>query len=298
MDVEKKFKLNMAALVVIVIVLIILVFLSATSGPFQKTEEKIPSDEGVLNTENLLKESEEEEDAVTTQEDTATESEQVLEEEGEDDVLATITFTDNQIPEEQLRPQYPDNDTDDEATYTVRLRASWSERLHPNWYPNGAHISPMVVWSHRLKNVIFKEDSIASDGMEIMAETGATQTLVKEIQKNILTGNVFSHTTGSVFNAPGEDKTQITATRNAPFITAVSMIAPSPDWFIAAQNILLYEDGRWLERVAVPAVLYDAGTDSGTTFTAQDDDTSPKNSIVKIKNAPSIPIASFEFVKE
>ena len=277
---------------IIVIILSILVFLSATRSPLQEGGETSPLDQGILDPETLFVEKEEEIDTITPAKD------QQTSQQGENNVLATITFSDNQTPEKQLRqPQYPANTQDDAMSYTVRMRASWSERLHPYWYPQGAHLSPMVAWSHRLKNILFRENGISSEGMEIMAETGATKTLVQEIQNNILAGTILTHNVGLVFNAPGENEIQIPMTKDAPYITVVSMIAPSPDWFITAQNIQLYEDGRWLERVNIPAVLYDAGTDGGTSFTAADIDTNPKKPITKIRNAPSVPIASFEFVK-
>ena len=230
-----------------------------------------------------------------TQESSTVESE--LPEET-DDVVATVTFSDNQIPEKELRQEdVAVNPTDDTVSYTVSIRASWSERFHPHWYPQGAHLSPMIAWSHRLKDVLFRENGIASAGMEIMAETGAPKTLVQEIQNGVLAGTIATHNTGTVFNAPGIDSIQMEMRKGTPYITVVSMIAPSPDWFIAARNIQLYQNGTWSERVQVPAVLYDAGTDSGADFTARDSNTDPQQLITKIRNVPSLPIATFEFIR-
>ena len=67
------------------------------------------------------------------------------------------------------------------------------------------------------------------------------------------------------------------------------MIAPSPDWFIATRNVELYKDGEWQESLTIPARLYDAGTDSGETFTAANDDTNPKEPIVGLENQPEPP---------
>ncbi len=300
MDVRKKFTLNMTTLIIIVIILSVLVFFSATSSP--GSQEPDPEQEPVnFDIETLFEETEEQEEiaqeTVTPPAETPpTDSPSPQEDE---DVLATITFVDNQPPEKQLRQ--PDAvltlSGDTTISYTVRLGVSWSKRLHPNWYPKGAHISPMVAWSHRLKDTVFRSNEIASKGMEIMAETGGTRTLVQEIQNITRIGAILSHGTGRVFNAPGEDATQITMARNVPYITVVSMIAPSPDWFIAARNVELYKNGRWLERVSVPAALYDAGTDSGPEFTSANDDTDPKEPISRLRNPPSIPIATFEFIR-
>lgn len=302
MDVRKKFTLNMTTLIIIVIILSVLVFFSATSSP--GSQEPDPEQEPVnFDIETLFEETTQEEQEETAQETIAppaeTSSTDSPDPQEDEDVLATITFVDNQPPEKQLRQ--PDAvltlPGDTTVSYTVRLHVSWSERLHPNWYPRGAHISPMVAWSHRLKDTLFQTGSIASEGMEIMAESGGTRTLVQEIENITRTGAILSHNTGRVFNAPGEDTIQMTMARNVPYITVVSMIAPSPDWFIAARNVELYKNGRWLERVSVPAALYDAGTDSGPEFTSANDDTDPKEPISRLRNPPSIPIAAFEFIR-
>ena len=288
---QKKFTLNMVTLVVIVIILSVLVFLSATRSPLSQQPEE--EQEVNFDAESLFK---------TAKEETAPETPLVPETPPaadpqsppiDGDVIATITFTDNQVPEKQLRPAAPSYLDGDEVFYTVRLHASWSERLHSGWYPQGAHLSPMVAWSHRLQNTLFKENSIASDGMEIMAETGATGTLQDEIKHAVRAGSILSYTTGSVFNAPGEDMTRILINKDAPYITVVSMIAPSPDWFVSVRNVRLYKNGVWQERVRVPAVLYDAGTDNGTEFTSVDSNTRPKQPIARIRNVPPRPYCLF-----
>ena len=295
MDVKKQFTLKMVGLFVAVIVLSVLVFFSATNDSFQQDDPVIDAGDSVA-----LPATEEEsfpEEVSDVQDSTVPD---VTLAEKQDDVVATVTLSESQAPEKQLRQQESaanDLIDDDTASYTVSLRASWSEQLHPHWYPQGAHLSPMIAWSHRLKDILFREHGVASDGMEIMAETGAPSTLVREIQNSILAGASATYATGSVFNAPGVDIIQMTMTQDAPYVTVVSMIAPSPDWFITARNVELYRNGEWLSQVHVPAALYDAGTDSGTTFTSEDDDTDPQQSISKLRNAPSRPIATFEFVK-
>ncbi len=276
MDVRKKFTLNMTMLIIIIVILSVLVFLSATRNPLQQEEGEVAP---ITTPETLF----EDEDEIQEIDNTAAENNTTEPQTPptEEEVLATITLKDNQTPEKQLRqPNLPIDANNGIAIYTIRLHASWSERLHPRWYPQGAHLSPMVAWSHRRKDTLFREGGTASEGMEIMAETGATNTLIQEIQSGIHTDAALTYATGTVFNAPGENITQITMERDTPHITVVSMIAPSPDWFITARNVQLYKDGEWVERVTIPAVLYDAGTDDGTEFTSKDSDTDPRESIM------------------
>ena len=180
--------------------------------------------------------------------------------------------------------------------YTVLMHISWSPALHGEWYPDGAHLSPMVVWSHRLENTVFTTGEPASDGMEIMAETGATGTLREELDTLGNGGYLFHYNTGTVTDAPGEDSTSLLLSPTAPYASAVSMIAPSPDWFVAVRNVKLFDNGRWITRKKVPAALYDAGTDGGRTFNARNSDTNPAEPITRFAGAPAVPVATFEFV--
>ena len=115
-----------------------------------------------------------------------------------------------------------------------------------------------------------------------------------EIEDYTNVGDVFGYSfdQGALFT-PGSREIQITASLGAELVTVVSMIAPSPDWFIAARNVELYKDGRWQESITIPARLYDAGTDSGETFNANDDDTNPKEPIVGLEDQPTPPLATF-----
>jgi hypothetical protein len=47
------------------------------------------------------------------------------------------------------------------------------------------------------------------------------------------------------------------------------MLAPSPDWITGVSSLSLCENGKWVETKAIPAEVYDAGTDDGRTYTAE-----------------------------
>jgi hypothetical protein len=64
------------------------------------------------------------------------------------------------------------------------------------------------------------------------------------------------------------------------------MIAPSPDWYVAGENISLFVDGQFVDTIMVDAISYDSGTDSGPSFTSSNDDTDPAETIQRISTAP------------
>ncbi|MCB9149802.1 MAG: spondin domain-containing protein [Caldilineaceae bacterium] len=63
-------------------------------------------------------------------------------------------------------------------------------------------------------------------------------------------------------------------------LTLVTMVAPSPDWFVGVHNLsLLDEHGEWLASGSVTLYPYDAGSDNGATYGAPNDDANPKQPI-------------------
>ena len=50
---------------------------------------------------------------------------------------------------------------------------------------------------------------------------------------------------------------------DSPLVTHVSMIAPSPDWFVGVNSLSLLEGGSFMSSVVIQLFAYDAGTDSG-----------------------------------
>jgi hypothetical protein len=171
------------------------------------------------------------------------------------------------------------------ARYKVEFIARWSASTHPNNYVSNAHFSPFVVYSRNSSpsSDIFQLGGISSGGMEQMAETGATALLNSEIDALISNNNVFKRAQGGVFDSPGSSSTELEFSQDYPNFTFVSMIAPSPDWFVSESHAV-FSEGDWLDRVELNVISYDAGTDSGTTLTAPDLDTQPKSGITTLRN--------------
>lgn len=61
----------------------------------------------------------------------------------------------------------------------------------------------------------------------------------------------------------------------------VKMI-PSPDWFVGVDSLNLCEGNRWKQGVTIDLQPYDAGTDSGFTFSSPNFPTSPAENITKV----------------
>ena len=105
-----------------------------------------------------------------------------------------------------------------------------------------------------------------------MAETGATGTLRAELAKD---GSVSDISTGSSIFGIGQNSFEVTAARGDDMISLVTMLAPSPDWFVGVRDVDLLGVDGWIDRLVLDLGNYDAGTDSGTGFRSPNADTDP-----------------------
>ena len=168
------------------------------------------------------------------------------------------------------------------ADYKVVFDAVWSKDNGHTVIPDGAHFSPFVAWTHTKDYKVFDSDgeTFATEGVKVMAETGAPEPLWTELEKAKQAGKVGAYVTGALLTSPGTKESTIKATQKYRYITVVSMLAPSPDWFVAVRDLELFADNQWQQGFTNQETsVYDAGTDSGTSFTAEDQPTEPRQPI-------------------
>ena len=177
-------------------------------------------------------------------------------------------------PEPEPEPECPDR-----ARYDVTFEAVWNRSSHGSRppFPSGAHFSRVVAAAHLPEVSFWSFGGIATSGIESMAETGSTSALCREIGAEAELGRSSTCMNGAEpsFRSPGSVSLQLKVTDALPRWTLVSMIAPSPDWFVGVSGMPLMEEGCWAERIEVDLIGYDSGTDSGTTFTAGNADVTP-----------------------
>ena len=149
---------------------------------------------------------------------------------------------------------------------------------------------------HKKDYTYFNDCQLASKVIEQMAESGSTSTLVSELQALIDNNEGLSTCIGSGLNTGvGTISIDITVNLDFPAVSLASMLAPRPDWFVACMNVnLLEEDGRFLIEKTVVGHVYDAGTEEGDTFSFNNDESCPQESIIEIVE---IPLGNGTFVK-
>ena len=183
------------------------------------------------------------------------------------------------------------------ANYAVTFEAAWSEETHPNAYPGAsAHFSPSVGVIHNSSVGFWAPGQAASRGIENVAETGSTSALNSEIAAVVSAGNALGVIQGSNFDSPGSQSYQFEAVADFPLFTHISMIAPSPDWFVGVHDLELLNEDGWVSEIVVDLRPYDAGTEDGNRFSINNSASSPLGVIERIDdNADSVLFESASF---
>ncbi len=173
------------------------------------------------------------------------------------------------------------------ATYTVTFDATWSAQTHPENFPGNAHFSGLVGGTHSGAATFWAEGSLATTGVQQMAEWGLQTTLAAEVDLEIAAGNAGEVILGDVlWNTPGQVSTSFTIQPEFSLVTLTTMIAPSPDWFAGVAGVNLLAQDQWVSELVVPLYPKDAGTDSGLNYTSGDQPTNPHVAIAAIGGSP------------
>ena len=199
-------------------------------------------------------------------------------------------------------PQGPGDGDNRVATYRVEFDATWSAATHPMSFPPNPHFSGLIGATHSNGFVLWTPGELATQGIENMAETGSKGALTAEIEAAIQAGTARAVLSGGgVSPSPGVVSLTFQIEEDAPLVSLVSMIAPSPDWFVGVRDLSLRENGEWVQSIAVDLLPYDSGTDSGPSFTSSNADTNPAVTIRRLDQAPlagGVPLGTFTFVRQ
>ena len=206
--------------------------------------------------------------------------------------------------ENDNNPTQPDPEPPLDARYSLTFTATWSAQTHPTDFPTSPHFSGLIGMTHNSNVMLFTEGETASDGIKNMAEIGSKNPLQSEIQDFITNGTGNSLIDGGgIGTSPGEVSLEFDIASSHPLVSVVSMLAPSPDWFIAVSNINLLESNEWVTSKTITVDIYDAGTDGGASYRSSDMPTVPRVPIFEITTPPLAvnnvvdPLGSITFTK-
>jgi hypothetical protein len=172
------------------------------------------------------------------------------------------------------------------ARYRVTFEATWDASSHPTDIPSNAHFSGLIGGTHRDTVSFWRDGGLATEGIRLMAERGRQTPLDLEVDAAIAAGHAQHLLVGDdVPVSPGRTSLEFEVSVSHPLVTLVTMVAPSPDWFVGVSGLSLLEGGAWVDRT-VDLYPWDAGTDSGATYRAADRATSPPEPIQRLTGFP------------
>ena len=189
-------------------------------------------------------------------------------------IFGLNTFVGSLIPTSALAQ------ADEQATYSIHFEATWDRNTphaHPmgeDGFPASAHFSALIGAVHNEDTALWREGEPATPGIEQMAESGTTSTLRTEAENE---AGVYTVIQGNAVSSSPGDSTiaDVALTSEFPQITLVTMIAPSPDWFVGVSGLNLFANGHWVNVASVELHAYDAGTEEGNTYSTTNPASNP-----------------------
>ncbi|MFD2178338.1 spondin domain-containing protein [Veronia pacifica] len=172
-----------------------------------------------------------------------------------------------------LSIRFGDETAPNSAVYKVTFSSQWNASSFPTNYPFNSELEPIFTVNHNASLSLFSLGSTATTGIRQFAETGNTNALrteVRRYQNQNLAGNITE-----LSPVGREVSFFLRVTQSQPSVTILASLFPSPDWFAAVSGQRLFQDEKWLDSATIQLAVFDAGTDSGETFTSP--------------NAPEIP---------
>ncbi|KAG7484599.1 hypothetical protein MATL_G00051520 [Megalops atlanticus] len=186
------------------------------------------------------------------------------------------------------------------ASYILVFTGHWSPQTFPKQYPvyrPPAQWSKLIAVTHNTQYRLWQEGAPASAGVRSFAELGVTVDLVKEARearKRRAVGTMYR--TAGIPSGVGHSSTELLLQPRNPQLSLMVKLIPSPDWFVGVDGLNLCEGDQWRQEVTLDLRPFDAGTDSGFTFSSPDYPTNPPENITQITSQnPSHPANSFYY---
>ncbi len=211
----------------------------------------------------------------------------------------------------------PNSTRAETVQYQLTVRNDWSQAHHKPGAPPFTsvvqpHFSHLGGGTHNSDLVVWEEGGMSSTGMVWMQETGwidqprNSNDLEDEFDDHIASGEAGSFIVYPIpnpwFPAGTDTVLEFDIQDSHPLITLVSMLGPSPDWFVGVSGLDLSDGNRWKELVEVDLYPYDGGSRSrDDEFALFGPEESPQLPIRRITDDDdtlllgSLPIGKFTF---
>jgi hypothetical protein len=205
--------------------------------------------------------------------------------------LITSCKKENVAPATMVENEPPIDST---ASYKIIITGTWAMPQHT--IPTNKHFTQFVGLIHSDDCSVYKLSSLATLGVENVAEIGNSTVLKTEMDGYISSGKALNKFFITPTGIAGTDSATISVNIKNARISFESMIAPSPDWFVGIDSYNLIQNGKWVTDMTVPVYGYDAGTEDGDVFGYANPATVPQQPISLMTTANASVIANGNMV--
>ncbi|KAM9795239.1 spondin-2a [Neosynchiropus ocellatus] len=186
------------------------------------------------------------------------------------------------------------------ASYLLVFTGHWNPQAFPKQYPlfrPPAQWSKLIAVTHNHHYRLWEEGARASKGVQNFAELGVTVEIMKEAKEARRRRSVGAmYRTAGIPNGIGHSSTELLMQPRNSLLSMMVKMIPSPDWFVGADSVNLCDGNQWKQEVTVDLHPFDAGTDSGFTFSSPNFPTSPPENVTMITSQmPNHPANSFYY---
>ncbi len=189
-------------------------------------------------------------------------------------IWAILILTNSCTQKGEEQPKLPET-----MTYRVEIICTWDESS-PAFPDRDAHFSWVGGATHNANVKFWEVGTLASPGIDLMSVTGLTTDLMSEIQAAINNGHAENVIDLQYWICPdanithpscGETSFTLEVSTDFPLVSLVSMLGPSPDWFIGTESLSMLDgNGEFLPEIIYELYPYDAGILSDNSVLAMD----------------------------
>jgi hypothetical protein len=194
-----------------------------------------------------------------------------------------------------------------EAVYKVTFTGRWvSPQL--GLPATNAHFTPIIGMVHNSSAYMFRPGTLASVGVERVAEDGNAFPLLSEIDSLTVLKKAISSSIYFTPSITGASTFTIYCNSNYPLFSCMSMLAPTPDWFLGVHDVNLQQGSGWISDSTMNVYIYDSGTEQGNVFDQNNPATMPQQPVVLLTpanasvlangNGSIAPIGTIRFVRQ
>lgn len=157
-------------------------------------------------------------------------------------------------------------------TFTVAVRGLWTAKTHPTNYPADAKFGHILGTTHRRDYMLFKEGHRAADWLKSYLTSNDTSEFSSELSKYQGNGDVGEIIIKDGFAANENTNFEFTTTGRFDKLTLLTKLIPSPDWYIAVENVNLNRLANG-GSLSIIVNVFDGGVKSGQSYESSGNNT-------------------------